>query len=181
MMEAATKTVWNIDPTHSEIKFKVKHLVISTVTGHFREFEGTVETDGDDFATAEITFSANTASVDTNNEQRDGHLQSDDFFDSARYPTMTFKSTSVQGEGDDNYLIFGDLTIRGKTNPVELRAEHGGYMTDFYGNYKAGFEIMGKISRKDFGLVWNGVTEAGGVVVSDEVKLEFNIQVAKQA
>ncbi len=180
-METATKTIWNIDPTHSEIQFKVKHLVISTVTGHFREFEGTVETEGDDFSTAEITFSANTASVDTNNEQRDGHLQSREFFDSAQYPTMAFKSTSVQSKGDDNYVILGDLTIKDKTSPVELKAEYGGYMTDFYGNYKAGFEVKGKINRKEFGLVWNGVTEAGGIVVSDEVKLEFNIQVAKQA
>ncbi len=94
---------------------------------------------------------------------------------------MTFKSTSVQQKGDGNYVILGDLTIKDKTNPVELKAEHGGYMTDSYGNYKAGFEVMGKINRKDFGLVWNGVTEAGGIVVSDDVKLEFSIQVAKQA
>lgn len=180
-MEAATKTVWNIDPTHSEIQFKVKHLVISTVTGHFRQFEGSVETDGDDFSTAEIKFSADTASVDTNNEQRDGHLQSEEFFNSAQYPTMKFESTSVQSKGDDNYVIMGDLTIKGTTKPVELKAEHGGYMTDFYGNYKAGFEVTGKINRKDFGLVWSGVTEAGGVVVSDDVKLAFNIQMAKAA
>lgn len=179
-METTTKTAWQIDPTHSEIQFKVKHLVISTVTGNFTDFEGSIETEGDDFSTAEITFSAKTASVNTNNEQRDGHLQSEEFFNSAEYPNMTFKSTSVKPEGGDNYAILGDLTIKDKTKPVELKAEHGGYMTDFYGNYKAGFEVTGKINRKDFGLEWSGITEAGGIVVSDEVKLVFNIQIAKQ-
>ncbi len=180
-METATKTVWNIDPTHSEIQFKVKHLVISTVTGHFREFEGTVETEGDNFSTAEIKFSASTASVDTNQEQRDEHLRGEDFFNSEKFPKMTFESTDVKKVGDDDYIITGDLTIKSTTKSVELKAEHGGYMTDFYGNYKAGFEVTGKINRKDFDLVWNGVTEAGGIVVSDDVKLAFNIQVAKQA
>ncbi|GHB54538.1 YceI family protein [Persicitalea jodogahamensis] len=178
-METATKTVWNIDPTHSEIQFKVKHLVISTVTGHFRQFEGTVETDGEDFSTAEIAFSADTVSVDTNQEQRDQHLRTAEFFDVEKFPKMTFVSTNVKKVGDDDYIITGDLTIKDTTKSVELKAEHGGYMTDFYGNYKAGFEVTGKINRKDFGLVWGGVTEAGGIVVSDDVKLEFNIQVAK--
>ncbi len=180
-METATKTIWTIDPTHSEIQFKVKHLVISTVTGNFKDFEGSVETEGEDFSTAEILFTAKTASVNTNNEQRDQHLTAEDFFNSATYPTMTFKSTEITPKGDDHYTILGDLTIKGKTNKVALKAEHGGYMTDFYGNYKAGFEVTGKINRKDFDLEWNGVTEAGGIVVSDEVKLEFNLQLAKQA
>ena len=180
-METATKTVWNIDPTHSEIQFKVKHLVISTVTGHFRQFEGTVETEGDDFDTATIHFEADTASVDTNQPQRDEHLRSAEFFDSEQYPKMTFQSTTFEKTGDESYKVTGDLTIKGITKPVELKAEFGGSMTDFYGNYKSGFEISGKINRKEFGLTWDAVTEAGGIVVGDEVKLALNVQIARPA
>jgi polyisoprenoid-binding protein YceI len=180
-METATKTVWNIDPTHSEIQFKVKHLVISTVTGHFRQFEGTVETEGDDFATASIHFEANTASVDTNQTQRDEHLRSVEFFDSEKYPKMTFQSTSIEKTDDDTYTVTGDLTIKDVTKSVELKAEYGGSMTDFYGNYKSGFEISGKLNRKEFGLTWAAVTEAGGIVVGDEVKLVLNVQLARPA
>lgn len=180
-METATKTTWNIDPTHSEIQFKVKHLVISTVTGHFRQFAGTVETEGDDFATGSIHFEADTASVDTNQTQRDEHLRSAEFFDSEQYPKMTFQSTRVEKTGDESYRITGDLTIKGITRPVELKAEYGGSMTDFYGNYKSGFEISGKINRKEFGLTWDAVTEAGGIVVGDDVKLALNVQIARPA
>lgn len=180
-METAAKTIWNIDPTHSEIQFKVKHLVISTVTGHFRQFAGTLETEGDDFATASIYFEAETASVDTNQSQRDEHLRSAEFFDSEKYPKMTFQSTHVEKTGDDTYTVTGDLTIKDVTKSVELKAEYGGSMTDFYGNYKSGFEISGKINRKEFGLTWAAVTEAGGIVVGDEVKLALNVQVARPA
>lgn len=180
-MEAATKTTWNIDPTHSEIQFKVKHLVISTVTGHFRQFEGTVITDGDDFNTAAIQFSADVASVDTNQAQRDEHLRSGDFFDVEQFPKMTFVSTNIAKTGEDGYTVTGDLTIKGTTKSVTLAAEYGGSMTDFYGNYKSGFEVTGKINRKEFGLTWGAVTEAGGVVVGDDVKLAFNIQIARPA
>ncbi len=180
-METATKTVWTIDPTHSEIQFKVKHLVISTVTGHFRTFEGTVETVEDDFETATVKFSADTASVDTNQTQRDEHLRSADFFDSETYPKMTFESTSVEKTDEDTYKIAGDLTIKGITKPVELKAEFGGTMADFYGNLKAGFEITGKVNRKEYGLNWSAITEAGGIVVGDDVKLALNVQVARPA
>ena len=179
-MEAAVKTTWAIDPTHSEIQFKVKHLVISTVTGSFKQFEGTVETDGEDFSTAQIQFAADVASLDTNQEQRDQHLRSADFFDAEAHPKLTFVSTGVEKTGGDTYRITGDMTIKGVTKPVVLTAEYGGSMVDFYGNNKAGFEINGKINRKDFGLTWHAVTEAGGVVVADEVKLVINVQVAKQ-
>ena len=180
-METATKTLWTIDPTHSEIQFKVKHLVISTVTGHFREFEGTLETEGDDFSTATIHFEANTASVDTNQAQRDEHLRSAEFFDSEKYPKMTFKSNSMKKVDDDTFTVTGDLTIKDVTKSVVLKAEYGGSMTDFYGNYKAGFEISGNINRKEFGLTWGAVTEAGGIVVGDDVKLALNVQVARPA
>jgi len=177
----STKTSWVIDPTHSEIQFKVKHLVISTVTGSFKTFEGTAETEGDDLTTATINFSADVASIDTNQTQRDEHLRSGDFFDAENYPKLTFTSTSLDKTGEDTYKLNGDLTIKGVTKSVTLDAEYGGAMTDFYGQSKAGFEVTGKISRKEFGLSWSATTEAGGVVVGDEIKLVINIQLIKQA
>ena len=176
----ATST-WVIDPTHSEVQFKVKHLVISTVTGSFKSFEGSVQTEGDSFDGASIQFTADVNSIDTNMEQRDGHLKSADFFDAENFPTLSFASTSFVQKGDDEFTLTGDLTLRGVTKSISLAVNYGGQMVDFYGNTKAGFELNGKINRKDFGLNWGAVTEAGGVVVSDEVKLHFNIQVAKQA
>ncbi|TSJ37327.1 YceI family protein [Mucilaginibacter corticis] len=171
---AATK--WVLDPMHSEVQFKVKHLVISTVTGNFKTFEGELTTENDDFTDAEISFSLDVNSIDTNQEQRDGHLKSGEFFDAEQYPTITFKSTSFDGEE-----LKGDLTIKGITKPVALEVEHGGSATDFYGNTKAGFEVTGKINRKDFGLTWDGVTEAGSVVLGSDIKLSINVQFAKQA
>ncbi len=171
---------WNIDPTHSEVQFKVKHLMISTVTGSFSTYEGTVNTVNDtDFEGASINFTADIDSISTGQEQRDGHLKSGDFFDAEKFPKLTFVSTSFTKKSGDEYVLEGNLTMRDKTNPVKLEVEFGGIMTDFYGNTKAGFEISGKINRQDFDLTWNGVTEAGGIVVSEEVKLIFNIQVVK--
>jgi polyisoprenoid-binding protein YceI len=172
-------TKWVIDPTHSEIQFKVKHLVISTVTGAFKSFEGGVETETEDFDGATVHFSADIDSIDTNQAQRDEHLKSADFFDAANHPKLTF-SGKLAKKGDDTYTLKGDLTLRGITKPFEFAVEHGGNMTDFYGNNKSGFEIAGKLNRKEFGLEWSAVTEAGGVVVGDEVKLIANVQVVKQ-
>jgi len=180
-METQVATKWAIDPMHSEVQFKVKHLVISTVTGSFKNFEGTVETEGDDFADAKIEFSLDINSVDTGQEQRDAHLKGADFFDAEKYPHISFKSTSITKESGDDYKLTGDLTIKGITKPVTLEVEHGGIATDFYGNTKAGFEVKGKINRKDFGLTWDGVTEAGSIVVGEDIKLSANIQLAKQA
>lgn len=179
--EATTATTWVIDPTHSEVQFKIKHLVISTVTGSFGQYEGQIETYGDDFTDATISFSADINSIGTGNEQRDGHLKSADFFDAEQFPKLTFTSTSLTKTGDDSYALVGNLTIRDVTKSVPLKVEYGGQMQDFYGQTKAGFELTGTIKRKEFGLTWDGVTEAGGVVVSDEVKLVMNIQVVKQA
>jgi len=169
-------TKWVLDPMHSEVQFKVKHLVISTVTGSFKSFEGTVTTESDSFEGAQAEFSLDVNSIDTNQEQRDGHLKSAEFFDTEQYPKITFKSTSIT-----NDKLTGDLTIKGITKPVTLDLEHGGTATDFYGNLKAGFEVTGKINRKDFGLVWDGVTEAGAVVLGSDIKLIINVQFAKQA
>ncbi len=177
----ATLTKWVIDPMHSEVQFKVKHLVISTVSGFFKSFEGTLESESENFEDANISFSLNIDSIDTNQSQRDEHLKSAEFFDAAQYPTIDFKSTSFKKTGGDDYELKGDLTIKGITKPVTLEAEYGGSTNDFYGNTKAGFEVTGKVNRKEFGLTWDGVTEAGSVVVGEDIKLLINIQFAKQA
>jgi polyisoprenoid-binding protein YceI len=174
----ATKTKWAIDPTHTEVQFKVKHLVIATVTGAFKKFSGSVEAEGDDFNGAEAEFSIDVNSIDTNQTDRDAHLKSEDFFAAASYPQITFTDGKLVKKGDA-YDLVGDLTIRGITKPVALKAEYGGTVTDPWGNVKAGFEINGKISRTEFGLKWNAVTEAGGVVVGDEVKLHLNVELAR--
>ena len=179
-MEAAVKTKWIIDPMHSEVHFKVKHLVISTVTGTFKSFDGSLESENEDFQGAAIEFSLDVNSIDTNQEQRDAHLKSADFFDAEQFPKISFKSTSFEKDGDD-YELSGDLTVRNVTKPVKLNVEYGGAATDFYGNDKAGFEVSGKISRKEFGLTWDGITEAGAIVVGDDIKLQINVQFAKQA
>ncbi len=181
-MESTTvnKTKWVIDPMHSELQFKVKHLVISTVTGQFAQYSGEVTTDDDSFTNAQVSLTIDVASISTNNAQRDGHLKSEEFFAVEKYPQITFKSTSVEKTGSDAFKLTGDLTIRDVTKPVTLNVEQGGVATDMYGNTKAGFDVTGKINRKDFGLTWNGVTEAGSVVVSDEVKIVASVQFAKQ-
>jgi polyisoprenoid-binding protein YceI len=179
-MTTEVRTAWAIDTAHSEIHFKVKHMMVSTVTGSFNKFEGSVETDGDDFEGADIRFEADVDSISTNNEQRDAHLKSDDFFNAQRFPKLTFESTSFTKKSGGNYRLTGDLTIRDVTKRVELDVEYNGTAVDPYGNTKAGFEISGKINRKDFNLKWNAVTEAGGVVVSDEVRLVLNVQLTRQ-
>lgn len=170
---------WSIDNLHSEIQFKVKHLVISNVTGSFGEFDANMEINNGNFVDAQIEFSANINSINTGNEQRDNHLKSDDFFNAELYPKMNFKSKNIVSNNNGTFTIKGDLTIRDTIKDVELLTEFGGIAEDFYGNTKAGFSLEGKLSRKDFGLKWDGITEAGGVVVSDEVKLIINAQMTK--
>lgn len=174
-------TKWVLDPTHSEIHFKVKHLMITTVTGSFKNFTAAAETDSEDFSNAAISFSADTGSVDSGNEQRDGHLKSADFFDADKFPKLSFASTGYTKKGDDEFTLTGDLTIKDVTKPVTLTVEFGGVAKDPWGNTKAGFTLSGKINRKDFGLNWNAVTEAGGLLVSEEVKISAEIQLVKQA
>ncbi len=174
------KTKWIIDPAHSEIQFKVRHLVISTVTGGFDVFKGVVFTEGDDFSNAEVEFSADVNSINTNQKDRDNHLRSADFFDAANHPELTFRSTAFKKTGESTYLMTGDLTIRETTLPVDIQVYFGGIAADPYGKTKAGFELSGKINRKDFGLLWNATTETGGVVVADEIKLQMNVELAKQ-
>ena len=174
-------STYKIDPAHSEITFKVKHLMITNVTGNFNQFDATLEAINEDFSDAKISFEAETASISTNNEQRDEHLKGEDFFASATYPKISFVSTSFTKSSIDEYKLVGDITIRGISKSVELAVEYGGTATDPYDQVKSGFEISGKINRKDFGLVWSATTEAGGIVVSDEVKLNLSVQMIKQA
>jgi len=172
---------WKIDPTHSEIQFKVKHLMITTVTGYFKKFDLNVETASDDFTTAKkIEFTADIDSIDTNNAQRDTHLKSADFFNAEQYSQLQFVGNKYEANGDEAKL-HGELTIRGVTKPITLNVEFGGIVVDPWGQTKAGFTVNGKISRKEFGLTWNAVTEAGQVVVSDEIKIHAEVQLVKQA
>jgi len=175
-------TTWKLDPTHSEIQFKVKHLMITTVTGYFKTFDLVVETESDsDFTTAKkIEFTADIDTIDTNNAQRDAHLKSPDFFDAETHKQLIFVGKKYEANGDDAKL-HGDLTLRGVTKPVTIDVEFGGIVVDPYGQTKAGFTVTGKISRKEFGLTWSAVTEAGQVVVSDEIRLNAEIQLVKQA
>jgi len=180
MSTQTTLTKWTIDPAHSEVGFKVKHLVISTVTGEFKNFSGEISGDSDGFEGAEVTFEADINSIETGNEDRNSHLKSDDFFKADEYPKLTFESTSFKKTGDNEYKLNGDLTIRGTTKEISLDVVHGGTVEDPYGNTKAGFEINGQINRKEFGLKWNTVTEAGSVVVGDKVTLQLNIQLIRE-
>lgn len=174
-------TKWGLDPTHSEIAFKIRHLMVSNVSGNFGTFTASAETEEEDFSTAKISFSTEVASINTGNEQRDGHLQSADFFDAAAYPAISFESTSIEKNGEGAFKLHGHLTVKDVTKPVTLDVELGGIANDPYGNRKAGFSIEGKINRKDFGLTWNSTTEAGGLLVGEDVKIAAEIQVVKQA
>jgi len=173
-----TATKWAIDTTHTEVQFKVKHLVIATVTGSFKKFSGSVESENEDFDGASVAFSLDVNSIDTNQADRDAHLKSADFFYAEQYPTVDFKGILTK-VSEDNYKLDGGLTMRGTTKSVSLDVTLGGIMVDPWGNTKAGFEINGKVNRKDFGLNWNAITEAGGMVVSEEVKIHINAELAK--
>lgn len=172
-------TKWAIDTTHSEVQFKVKHLVISTVTGSFKKFSGEVSSESEDFNNAAVTLNIEVDSIDTNQADRDGHLKSDDFFSASQHPTISFAGKLVKNGGD--YKLNGDLTIRGVKKTVSLDVDFGGVVKDPWGNTKAGFELNGKVNRKDFGLTWNALTEAGGMVVGEDVKLQMNVELAKVA
>ncbi|TAF68305.1 MAG: polyisoprenoid-binding protein [Cytophagales bacterium] len=173
--------IWKIDPSHSEVQFKVKHLVISTVTGDFKQFDATLESASEDFSDAKVSFTADINSISTGNDQRDGHLKSDDFFNAEKFPQLSFTSTGFKKVHGENYQLEGNLTIRDITKPVSLDVVYGGSTKDGYGNHKAGFELAGKINRQDFNLKWSAVTEVGSIVVSDEVRLVMNVQFAKQS
>lgn len=171
---------YKIDVDHSDVMFKVKHLMISTATGVFKKFDATLEVNEADLSDAEVSFEADVDSIDTKNEQRDAHLKSDDFFNAEQFPKLTFKSTNIEKVSDDEYRLTGDLTIRDITKPVELKVEYNGTTKDPWGMERMGFEVSGKINRKEYGLKWSAVTEAGGLVVADDVKLAMNVEMVKQ-
>ena len=175
----ATTTKWTLDAIHSELGFKVKHLMISNVKGVFNNFD--VQVQGEDFTNSEIRVTVDASSISTSNTDRDDHLKNPDFFDVENYPELTFQGTSLEQVDDDEYQLKGILTIKGISKEVVLDVEFGGMMKDPWGNQKAGFSVSGKINRKEFGLNWNAALEAGGVMVGDEVKLNAEVQLVKQS
>jgi polyisoprenoid-binding protein YceI len=172
-------TKWTLDASHSEIQFKVRHMMISNVSGEFQKFDASVETEGDDFTTAKIGFTADVDSITTKNEQRDGHLKSPDFFDAANHPQLKFEGTKLEKVDDESYKLHGNLTIRETTKPVTFDVEYGGTIADPWGATRAGFTIDGKVNRKEYGLQWQALTEAGGLVVGDDVKIHANVEFVK--
>ena len=174
------QTTWDFDKSHSKIGFSVTHLVITDVEGNFKEFEGSITTSGDDFENAKIEFSANVASINTENEKRDEHLRSDDLFEAEKFPQLTFKSKSFSKVDDKNYKLVGDLTIRDVTKEVELNVVYNGTVEDPWGNTKSGFSLEGEINRFDYNLKWNKTIEAGGLVVGEDVTILAKLQLVKQ-
>jgi len=173
-------TKWSIDPTHSEIGFKVKHMMFTNVSGSFQKFDASIETEDDNFENAKIEFTGDVDSITTANADRDTHLLSPDFFDAEKFPKLTFSASSFKKQNEGEYELKGDLTLHGVTKPVKLDVEFGGLAKDPWGNVKAGMSISGKINRKDWGLNWNSALEAGGVLVGEEVKLNIELQFVKQ-
>ncbi|PST84792.1 hypothetical protein C7T94_01310 [Pedobacter yulinensis] len=171
---------WTLDPAHSELQFKIKHLMITNVTGSFGDFTASLESEGDDFENAHVTFEAAIDSINTGNADRDAHLKAGDFFEIEKYPKMTFESTAFRKDGSD-YTVQGNLTLKGVTRPVTLEAEFGGISQDPWGNTKAGFSVSGKIKREDFGLTYNAALETGGVMLGNDVKIFGEVQFVKQA
>jgi polyisoprenoid-binding protein YceI len=172
---------WVLDPAHTQIQFKVKHMMITTVTGSFSQYSASVETEEEDFMKAKISFTADADSITTGNADRDAHLKSPDFLEAAKYPKIEFKATKYENvDNDGSYELYGDLTIKGKTKQIKLDVEFGGVVKDPWGNTKAGFTINGKFNRKEFGLEWNVITEAGGILVGEEVKIACEVQLIEQ-
>jgi polyisoprenoid-binding protein YceI len=174
-------TKWVLDATHSELGFKIKHLMISSVSGSLKSFQAEVETDGVDFTTSQISLSADMASISTNNDQRDAHLRNSDFFEVEKYPELKFTSTKAEKIDSDTFVLSGDLTLKGVTKPVKLNVEFNGVTKDPWGGERAGFVVTGKINRSDWGINFNAALETGGVVLSEEVRIFSEIQLVKQA
>jgi polyisoprenoid-binding protein YceI len=173
-------TKWVLDPTHSELSFKIRHLMISNVSGVFTKFNASAESAGDDFGTAKIIADIEVGSINTNNAQRDEHLRNADFFEAENYPRITFRSTKVERADEDTFDVYGDLTIKNITHPVKLTVEYSGLAKDHWGNIKAGFTINGKINRKDWGISYNAVLETGGLALGEEVKINGEMQLVKE-
>lgn len=174
------KTTWAIDPTHSEIGFKVKHMMFTNVSGKFNLFDADIQNEEENFETSTINFSAEVNSINTGNDDRDNHLRSADFFDVENFRKLTFKSTNVKKVNEGEYKISGDLTIKDVTKSITLDTEYSGLMKDPWGNTKIGLSLNGKINRREFGLTWNAALETGGVLVGEDIKLNAEVQFVKQ-
>lgn len=173
------QTKWSIDKAHSKVQFSATHLIISEVTGEFKNFDGSIETSGDDFSNAKVNFTMDVNSISTDNEQRDNHLKSDDFFNAQKFPKMTFVGKSMQKVGDNKYKLVGDLTIRDITKQIVLDVTYNGTVKDPWGNTKAGFKITGELNRFDYNLKWNALMEAGGAVVGKMIGITINLELQK--
>jgi polyisoprenoid-binding protein YceI len=174
-----TASTWSLDKSHSSVKFSVQHLVISEVEGTFKMFDGNVASPASDFSNAKVNFTVDVASINTDDEKRDGHLKSDDFFNTEKFPKMSFTSTSFKKVKGNIYTLEGNLTIRDVTKKVKFAVVYGGTVKDPWGNTKAGFKATGKVNRKEYGLKWNALTEAGGAVVGDDVNMVINVEFAQ--
>jgi polyisoprenoid-binding protein YceI len=174
------KTKWSLDLKHSELGFKIKHLMIANVSGFFKNFEMEAETENEDFSTAKIHLNADMKSISTNNEQRDAHLLNSDFFSVDEHPEMVFDSTLVEKLDDENFDIHGNLTLRSVTHPVILHVEYSGITKDPWGGTRAGFTVTGKIKRSQWGVNFNGILETGGAILGEEVKIISEIQLVKE-
>ena len=174
------QNTWTVDKAHSKIGFSVTHMVISSVEGYFKEYEAKITTTDDDFSTANIEIIINTSSIFTDNDRRDNHLRSDDFFNAEKYPQMIFKSKSIKKLGDDKYKLIGDFTIRDVTKEIELDVKLNGLIQDGFGNKRAGFKITGEINRFDYNLKWNKTIETGGLIVGKEVDLIINLELLRK-
>lgn len=175
------KSVWNVDASHSALEFKVKHMMMANVRGQFHDFQANITADPEDLTTAEIDFTVNVNSIDTKDEQREGHLKSADFFDVENYPNLTFKATKIERKSNNEYAMTGDMTIRGVTKPVTFNVTSEGIGKDPWGNERAGFTAAGSLNRKEFGLNWNALLETGGVLVGEQVKINVEIEAVRQA
>jgi polyisoprenoid-binding protein YceI len=173
-------TKWVLDPTHSELGFKIKHLMITNISGSFKNFQAEVETRDTDFSSAQISLTAEMKSISTYNEQRDAHLRNADFFEVEKYPELKFRSTNIEKTDSDTFALYGDLTLKGVTKPVKLHMEYNGVAKDPWGGERAGFVITGKINRSDWGVNFNGVLETGGVMLGEEVRISSEIELVKQ-
>lgn len=179
-LDNASKTTWVADPMHSEILFKVRHLMITNVKGEFRKFSANIISEGSDFSKAIVSANIDAASIFTNNTDRDTHLKSGDFFDAENFKEILFEGTSFTKLDEENYQLKGLLTMKGVSKEISLEVEFGGFITDSYGQEKAGFSVSGKLNRKDWGLNWNAALETGGVMVSEEVRINAELQFVKQ-
>jgi polyisoprenoid-binding protein YceI len=173
------QTKWNLDNSHSNVRFTVPHLVISEVEGSFKKFNGSITSAKPDFTDAVVNFDVDVNSINTDNDMRDKHLKGDDFFNAEQYPNMTFKSTSFKKVSGNKYALYGNMTIRNVTKPVKFDVVYGGTAKDGYGNTKAGFKASATINRFDYNLKWNALTEAGGATVGKDITIDLKLEFAQ--